>query len=229
MGNLSIFIGGIALLELVMAIILCGMLVKTRRPLTLCVMLICFGLFWDAFLIAVGGPLGGLPEGLSRTRFLAHGALIPLFIPICGYGLKAGKNVMRVLWVFTALVIVLGAAHAFAIDLELTTKADVIRHTMAATSPKWARTVSSVLSFGTVIPLIVCGIIVWVRQKNANLFLSGFLMYIFAAVGPATGHMDLIFFLSMFGEVFMILFALFYIRKDEKKAKEKNTPLAKTA
>ena len=53
------------------------------------------------------------------------------------------------------------------------------------------------LSFGTVVPLMLVGIYVWIRQKTPHLFLSGFLMFFFSAVGPATGNTDLIFFISM--------------------------------
>ena len=53
------------------------------------------------------------------------------------------------------------------------------------------------LSYGTVVPLILVGIYVWIRQKTPALFLSGFLMFFFSAVGPATGNFDLIFFISM--------------------------------
>ena len=218
MGNLSLLIGIIAALELIFAIVLGTFYAKTKRPLTLCVLLIDIGLFADAFLIAIGQPLGGIPEIVSRIRFLGHGALIPLLFPICGYGLKAGKKAMRILWIFTGLVILLGIAHAIALDLELATMENeqIIRHVIAPSTPAWARIVSSALSFGTVIPLIICGIIIWIKQKNPNMFLSGILMFGFAALGPATGHFDLIFFITMFGELFMILFALLYIIRDEK-------------
>lgn len=220
MHNLSLFIGIIAALELILAIILGIRFARTKQPLTLLVLLIDIGLFIDAFFIAIGQPLGGLPEAVSRLRFLAHGGLIPLLFPICGYGLKAGKRAMTVLWIFTAVVILIGIAHAFALDLNLIQMEDegIIRHTMADTSPLWARIVSAALSFGTVIPLIICGIIIWIKQKNPNLFLSGFLMFGFAAIGPATGNYGLVFFITMFGELFMILFALLYIIKDEKSA-----------
>ncbi len=89
---------------------------------------------------------------------------------------------------------------------------------MADSSPAWARTVSSVLSFGTVLPLIASGIVVWIKQKTPYLFLSGILMFVFAALGPAIGRFDLIFFISMFGELFMILFAYLYIKRDEARS-----------
>lgn len=38
-------------------------------------------------------------------------------------------------------------------------------------------------------------------------------MFFFSALGPATGNFDLIFFISMFGEVGMALFFLLYAGK----------------
>ena len=45
------------------------------------------------------------------------------------------------------------------------------------------------------------------------LFLSRFLMFAFSALGPASGSFDLIFFISMFGEVCMVLCLLLYARR----------------
>ena len=46
--------------------------------------------------------------------------------------------------------------------------------------------------------------------------ITGLLMFVFAALGPATGNMDLLFVISMFGELFMVLFYYLYVIKDEK-------------
>ena len=60
--------------------------------------------------------------------------------------------------------------------------------------------------------MIIAGVIVWIRQKTPFFFLSGFLMFAFSALGPASGNADLIFFISMFGELFMVLFLYLYAR-----------------
>ncbi len=215
MNSFGIVIWLIVVCELLVAVNLFKNFHKTKSPLSLCVFLISVGLIVDALFIVIGGLFdNGLPENVSRIRFICHGGLIPLLFPICGYGLKAGKKVMNILWGFTAVIIAIGIAHGFALNLELVTCGDVVRHVMADSSPAWARTVSRALSFGTVFPLIGSGIAVWVKQKTPYLFLSGILMFAFAAVGPASGHMELIFLISMFGELFMILFAFLYISQD---------------
>ena len=214
--NLTILIFAITIIEAILGVLLFVSYGKSKKMSTLCMALITVGLVVDAFLIGIGKFLPNGPiEGLSRVRFICHGALIPLIFPICGYGLRLKKSVMKVLWIVTAVVIILGIAQAVAIGLDIKTMGDVIRHTSTGT-PMWAEKISRILSYGTVIPLMIVGIIVWVKEKTPHLFLSGFLMFAFSALGPATGNFDLIFFISMIGELFMILFFLLYAKREEK-------------
>ena len=60
---------------------------------------------------------------------------------------------------------------------------------------------------------MIVGIVVWAKQKTPRLFLAGFLMFAFSALGPATGNFDLIFYISMYGEVLMVLFFYLYAQK----------------
>ena len=191
---------------------------KGKKPLHLLTGLVCFGLFYDALIIALGSLLG---EGalflfLSRLRFVFHGALIPLLFAICAYALGFNKRWKTIVWIFTGLLIVLGIAEGFATELSVQRVAEVLRCKSGDGTPAWATAVSNVLSFGTVIPLMIAGIVVWIKQKTPALFLAGFLMFAFSALGPATGNFDLIFFISMFGEVCMALFFLLYAKQREK-------------
>ena len=186
----------------------------SRKPLFLLTALVAFGLFYDALILALGGVMkeGALLLTLSRLRFVFHGALIPLLFAICAYALDFNKTWKTVVWVFTGVLIVLGIAEGFATDLAVQHVAGIVRCTSGEGTPSWAKAVSGVLSYGTVVPLIIAGVIVWVRQKTPALFLAGFLMFAFSALGPATGNFDLIFFISMFGEVCMALFFLLYAK-----------------
>ena len=147
-------------------------------------------------------------------RFIAHGLLIPLIFPICAYALKLKKPVIIGVWAVTGLLMIGGVAQALATVLEKWEIAGVVRLASGADTPKWAEIISLVLSFGTVIPMMIAGIIVWIKQKKPHLFLSAFLMFVFSALGPATGNSDLIFFISMFGELLMVLFLYLYSRKE---------------
>lgn len=215
--NCSLVIWIIVAIEAILGVSLAAAYKKDRRPIIICMILVDFGLLVDALLINLGGFFdGGLPEPISRLRFILHGMLIPLLFPICGYALKLKRKVMSVIWALTAVVMVLGLAEGMSITLELIQIGDVVRHNSADSSPAWAETIRSFLSFGTVIPLIIVGIAVWIKQKTPTLFLSGFLIFAFAALGPATGNFDLLFVITMIGEVLMVLFFMLYIRSIAK-------------
>ena len=52
---------------------------------------------------------------------------------------------------------------------------------------------------------------------HGNLFFAAFFMFLFSALGPATGNTDLIFYVSMFGEVLMVFFFYLYASKKYRK------------
>lgn len=199
--------------NLLFAVLLLRQFARKRLPVLLCMGLIAVGLCYDALVISLGSVLEGpVLAALSQLRFVSHGGLIPLLFPICAYALRLNRPVVTGVRIFTGLVIAAGVAEGFATVLELSEIGGITRYVSAETTPAWADTVSSLLSYGTVVPLIVCGVIVWIRDKTPHLFLSGFLMFAFSALGPATGNFDLIFFISMVGEVFMVLFFYLYAR-----------------
>lgn len=176
---------------------------------------ITVGLFYDALILALGTVLreGPVLMGLSQVRFVSHGALIPLIFLICAYALDLKGIPMKAVWIFTAVLIVLGIAEGAAVKLELRTVAGICRYASGEGTPGWANAISGLLSYGTVVPLMIVGIVVWAKQKTPRLFLSGFLMFAFSALGPATGNFDLIFYISMYGEVLMVLFFYLYAQK----------------
>lgn len=208
-------IWGIAAGEALIAILLLRL---KKKPIVICSALVTFGLILDAVIIGLGAFL---PESvlaaISPVRFVAHGILIPLLFPICGYALNLKKPVMIGVWVFTILLMIAGAAEGIATVLEPKSIAGVVRYASGESTPDWADMISRVLSFGTVIPMMIAGIIVWAKQKTPHLFLSGFFMFAFSALGPATGNSDLIFFISMFGEILMVLFLYLYARAKAKR------------
>ncbi len=188
---------------------------RTKAPLYLMTALVAAGLFYDALILSLGTVMlgGAALTALSRMRYVAHGALIPLLFPICAYALNFSRPWKTAVWVLTGLLIAAGIAEGFATELELREAAGLVRYASGDGTPGWAGAVSGILSYGAVIPLILAGVIVWIRQKTPLLFLAGFLMFFFSALGPATGNFDLIFFISMFGEVCMALCFLLYARR----------------
>lgn len=185
---------------------------KTKKTIFLVTALITIALLYDSFVLALGGVTSNanLIKSLSQLRYICHGALIPLLFVICAYALNLHGNSLKAVWVFTIFVSIAGILEGAFTVLELKEVAGVIRYIAADTTPSWANTISTILSYGTVIPLMIVGIYCWIKQKTPALFLSGFLMFAFSALGPATGNFDLIFFISMPGEVLMILFFYLY-------------------
>ena len=212
----------VAAFHAVLAVLFFRRYARQKRILPLLMGCITVGLLYDALILAVGGFVQPGPAliALSRLRFVFHGALIPLLFPVCAYALDFPKPWRTAIWIVTGILALLGIAEGFATDLALQDVANVVRYSSGEGTPAWAQAVTNILSFGTVIPLMIAGIAVWIRQKTPQLFLSGFFMFLFSALGPATGNTDLIFVISAFGEVLMVLFFLLY---DLRKAKSETS------
>ena len=218
MTSCPIGIWAITVLEFVLICLFFKRYKTDKRPIVLCMTFITIGLFIDALFISLGTLLPiGLLTTISPIRYIAHGVLIPLLFPIAAYGLKAKDGFRKVVWVIAIILMVAGAAEAIATKLEPAEFAGVIRLVQGEGTPGWAVGISMALSFGTVIPLMIAGIIIWAKQKKPQLFLSGFFMFAFSALGPATGNSDLIFYISMFGELLMVTFFYLFAKATEEK------------
>ncbi len=189
---------------------------KTRNILFLLSGLLTTGLFYDAAILAFGTvmPDGALLAALSRLRFVLHGGLIPLIFALCAHALNARGFWLKAVWGLTVVLCALGIADGCIRVLGVQTVAGVTRYA-SVSAPAWAEVVNSLLTFGTVIPLMIVGLVVWKKQKTPNLFLAGFLMFAFSGLGAAC--LELMFYISMYGEVLMAAFFYLYaIQKAEK-------------
>lgn len=205
-----------------LALTLCLFLLWRKRKLTaaLWMGLVAFGLFYDACILSLGTvlPAGGLLRGLSLPRFVLHCGLIPLLFPICAEALGLKPLGRRVIWIVTVLIAVAGIAAGFATRLEPQVLGGVTRYASAkGLTPGWSTGIQNALSYGPIIVLMVCGILVWILRKRPELFFSGLSMFGFSALAPATGNMDLMFFISMFGEVLMVFFFWLYARARDRE------------
>lgn len=185
---------------------------KTRNHIFLLTGLITVGLTYDALILALGAFMteGTLLLAMSRLRYVLHGGLIPLIFAICAYALdwKGGK--LKGAWIFTGILMVLGIADGCVRTIGVETVAGICRYA-SVTAPAWAEAVNGLLTFGTVIPMMIVGIIVWKKQKTPFLFLSAFLMFLFSGLGAAV--LELMFYISMYGEILMALFLYLYAVK----------------
>ena len=204
----------ITAIELFFTVLLFSRYAKSKNIIFLLSGLICVGLTYDALILALGSVMteGALLMALSRMRYVFHGGLIPLIFAICAYALNF-KGIWKVAtWVLTGILIVLGVADGCIRVIGTTTIAGICRYT-SVSAPAWAEIVNSLLTFGTVIPMMIAGIVVWVKQKTPHLFLSAFLMFAFSGLGAAC--LELMFYISMYGEVLMATFFYLYAIKKQ--------------
>lgn len=196
----------LTLCELLITVLLAVNFFKTRRPLTLIMAVTSLALTFDAAVMMLGKMLpADTLTVLSRFRYVAHGALIPLMFMICGYVLHLKGLPLKILWGVTAAICIAGAASGYVRPMELREFAGILRYAGANGGPAWAAVINRLLTFGTVLPLIAVGIAVLIREKKPFIMLSGILMFAFSAIAPATGNADLIFLVSMFGKLLMVL------------------------
>ena len=205
----------ITILELVFTLLLFSRYAKTRQLLFLLTGLICVGLTYDALILALGSILteGGLLLALSRMRYILHGGLIPLIFAICATALHFKGFWKTAAWVLTGVLIVLGVADGCIRVIGVQNVAGICRYA-SVSAPAWAEIVNSLLTFGTVIPMMAAGVAVWIRQKTPYLFLSAFLMFAFSGLGAAC--LELMFYISMYGELLMALFLYLYALRASK-------------
>lgn len=205
----------ISAFHIVFMVLLFRKFAATKNILFLLSGILTFGLFYDAAILALGSVMqeGALLMGLSRMRYVLHGMLIPLIFALCAYALNAKGFWLKAIWVLTSVLMALGIADGCVRTIGVETVAGVCRYA-SVTAPAWAEIVNSLLTFGTVIPLMIVGIVVWVKQKTPHLFLAGFLMFAFSGLGAAC--LELMFYISMYGEVLMALFFFLYALKKEK-------------
>ena len=213
----SIMLWVISAVELVFTVLLFSRYARSKNLIFLLSGLICVGLTYDALVLAFGSFLaeGPVLMALSRMRYVLHGGLIPLIFVICAYALNWKGFWKGFAWGFAGVLIVLGIADGCVRQIGVETVAGICRYA-SVSAPAWAEIVNSLLTFGTVIPMMVAGIVVWVKQKTPHLFLSAFLMFAFSGLGAAC--LELMFYISMYGELLMALFLYFYAAHKSKAA-----------
>ena len=207
----------ISIVELVFTVLLLSRYGKTKNLIFLLSGLICVGLTYDALALALGTVMADGPAllAISRLRYVFHGGLIPLIFAICAYALDFKGIWKTAAWVLTGVLIVLGVADGCIRQIGVEVVAGVCRY-KSVYAPAWAEIVNSLLTFGTVIPMMIAGVVVWIKQKTPHLFLSAFLMFAFSGLGAAC--LELMFYISMYGELLMALFLYFYAMRKSKTA-----------
>ena len=181
---------------------------KTYGAMRAFIAILCFGLFYDAFIIAIGKLIGdgNILWVLSIARFLLSAILIPFLFPISGYAADFGKKGMRVMKLLMLLFIVLGLTHTVMTEIKAVEFAGLLRYSSTDATPKWAVILSGIINLLSILPLLIIGVRLVIVKHNIALLLSGLCMLAFTIIAPVTGNMDLMVFFSMIGEALMVFF-----------------------
>ena len=80
-------------------------------------------------------------------------------------------------------------------------------------TPGWVSSIDTMMNIGSVIYMMIAGLILIIVNRVFLYFLAGFFMLIFSAIGPASGNSDLNFLLSVYGEILMMIFLFVFFKK----------------
>jgi len=185
--------------------------------------ILCIGLFYDALILALGTvlPFGGLLKALSQFRYILHLVLIPLLFPICAYSLTKNRKVIKIVWICSILIMVMGLFAGVIMKTEPRTVGTLNRYAQAEQNSVFASTLTQLLDIVPVFVMIIIGIYLFLKKKNPNMFFSGFFMLLFTLLGIFLGKdpggdksQSLMFYISMYGESLMVFFLYRFIQKN---------------
>ena len=116
-------------------------------------------------------------------------------------------------WCITVPLMLLGAVAGIFRELDAVTLSEIIRFVSISPKESWMERVNVLLTYGMMLPIFLTGIRTLVHDKSPSILLGGILMFVFSVLGPATGNADLIFLISMVGELCLLLFYVIYERR----------------
>ena len=184
-----------------------------------------FGLIYDGFIILIGFAFSeGVLIFFNQLRFILHGLLVPLLILFSAYALKFPLKIYYLNIIITIVLSIFGIILGIITKLKVVDSGVLKRCTFADDISLFIETSFMIMNIGTVIYMIIAGIILLIKNKEYYIFLAGLFMLIFSAIGPVVKNPDINYLLSMYGEVLMVIFLYLYFRKIdvEKIGKKKN-------
>ena len=174
-----------------------------------------FGLIYDGAIILLGFLMSDtILIFFNRLRFILHGILVPLLILFSGYAINAkGKYFYIHLGILIVLSII-GMIAGIITKLKIVEDVVLKRCTFDEDMTSFTMITFNVMNIGSVLYMIVVGVLLLIRKKEYFFFLSGLFMFIFSAIGPAIGKPELNYLLSMYGEVLMIIFLYLFFKNN---------------
>lgn len=187
---------------------------KIKRLVFILLLIQCVGFVYDGLIMLIGYSMSdSVLKGFNIVRYILHGILVPILIAFTGYALQFRRDKLYINWVITIIFIILGVAAAACTKLEIQEFGNIKRCGQHDDTPSWVGSVDTVMNIGSVIYMLIAGIILFIIKREFFYFLSGLFMLIFSAIGPASGNADLNFLLSVYGEILMIIFLFVFFKK----------------
>jgi len=174
-----------------------------------------FGLIYDGAIILLGFLMsGGILLFFNRLRFILHGILVPLLILFSAYALKSTGRVFSAQLIILIILSIIGMIAGIIAKLKLVEDAVLKRYTFNEDKTSLIMIIFNVMNIGSVLYMIVVGVLLLIRSKEYYFFLAGIFMLIFSAIGPAIGKIELNYLLSMYGEVLMVVFLYLFFKNN---------------
>ena len=188
---------------------------KMKRLVFILLMIECVGFIYDSLIMLIGKELSDDSlKGTNIIRYILHGILVPILIAFTGYALQFRRDKLYFNWVITIICIILGLAAAICTKMSIEDEFGKIKRCgIHDDTPGWVNPIDTVMNIGSVIYMLIAGIILIIVKRDFFYFLAGLLMLIFSAIGPASGNSDLNFLLSVYGEILMIIFLFVFFKK----------------
>ena len=155
-------------------------------------------------------------------RYILHAILVPFFFLFFVYTLEFTELKLFINLTITLLFMILGLVASINIKLKIEEFGNIKRCAMHEDTPGWVNFIFNFLNIGSVIYMLIAGIILLKIKKDFFYLLSGFFMLVFSVIGPVSGNLDLTFIFSVYGEILMVIFLFVFFKKNSSESMEQN-------
>ena len=189
--------------------------------------IIAFGLFYDSFIISLGGILNSsIVESkgfkiISLFRYIFHGIVMPSFFLICVEPLTSIKSKKYIFTVFVTIAFcILGIIQGACSDIVIEKTGIIRRYALSKNAANWVKISSLIVTIVPMLFLLIISIVIAVKKHNPYMLIGGIIVFIFSGLGGAIESIkEYNFFISMFGEVMLTFFLYLFIKKEKKSPK----------
>ena len=150
---------------------------KLKRLVFILLMIECLGFIYDGLIMLIGKKLSdNALKSTNVIRYVLHGILVPILIAFTGYALQFRRDKLYTNWVITIVCIILGLAAAFATKMEIEEEfGNLKRCGIHNDTPGWVNPIDTIMNIGSVIYMIIAGIILLIVKREFFFFYLVFL------------------------------------------------------